>query len=189
METVDIVIANLTSELQAITRQEIKAFTLACIKASPPQFWQKPSAFYAGHHPDDELQEWGNLRHVKRTVLIALILADMEALAAAERDLLISALIIHDIGKYGPTGNSARILMEHPDFVSAMVKECELEAELKTPLLGIVIAHMGRWGRVKPQTKLEVLGHYADCIASRHSLNIPVSLTLEGGYNENIHSV
>ena len=173
-----LVLKSLAPDLATITTTAIRTFTTECIKASPAAYWLKPSAFYKGHHPADELQEWGNLRHVKRTLVIATILAEINELLPFDRDMLYSALIIHDIGKYGPGGDSERILNEHPELVPGMVVGVSMSVNPRWAyeILGVVITHMGRWGKYPPVSRMEHLGHYADCIASRATLDIRVEI-------------
>lgn len=169
-------------ETNSISNPDIKEFTKASILAAPGQFWLKASAFYLGHHPPDEIAEWGNLRHTKRTLVIAEILVNIENLNSQDHDLLISGLVIHDIGKYGVFGTEMKIQVSHPKLVASIVKDIPLEPdELKASILKIVACHMGRWGDALPETKVEVLAHYADYIASRTNLNIPINITLDGG--------
>ena len=163
-------------EIANISMPDIQEFTKGSVLAAPGQFWLKASAYYRGHHPDDEIAEWGNLRHTKRTLVVAEILATIEALDGLEHDCLISGLVIHDMGKYGVFGDAMKIIFNHPVLVASIVKDIPLDHGNKTAILKIVASHMGRWGDVPPQTKAEILAHYADCIASRTSLNIPVSI-------------
>lgn len=118
-QTACTVSTELQEEFNLITNPLMRTWIDECIFYSPANYWIKPSGFYDGHHPKDEHSEWGNLIHVKRTIKIAAILADIENLSNHEHNILIAALLIHDIGKYGLDGVgiritiSTRILQKH----------------------------------------------------------------------------
>jgi 23S rRNA maturation-related 3'-5' exoribonuclease YhaM len=170
---------NLLVELSLIKDLSIRNFTTSVILKTPGLFWYRPSAYFRGHHPDDEYKEWGNLLHVKRVLVIAREFAGIEDLGTASSDTLYSGLLVHDIGKYGPDGLEERIqLKTHAEIaVNFILAHLESEATpAQEQILGIVMSHMGRWGDFKPSTPLEKLGSYCDCIASRANINIPVKL-------------
>ena len=170
---------NLLTELSLIKDLSIRNFTTSIILKTPGTFWYRPSAYFKGHHPDDELHEWGNLLHIKRTLVIAKEFVGIEDLDMSSSDILYSGLLMHDIGKYGSDGLEERIqLKTHAEIaVNFILAHLESEATLaQEQILGIVISHMGRWGSVKPSTPLEKLGSYCDCIASRANINIPIKL-------------
>ena len=177
-ESANYALDNLLTELELIKNLEIRDFTKAAILCAPGLYWYKPSAFYKGHHPDDELGEWGNLIHVKRTIVIGRIFAEIENLDSITCDTLYSGMTIHDLGKYDVLGDCERIVKHHPDLVSAIVLGLPQlpQWELLRPILLVATTHMGRWGNVKPNTLLEKLGHYCDCIAARVSVSIPITL-------------
>lgn len=170
---------NLQSELNLIKDLTIKTFATACIDTLP-KYWRKPSAYHEGHHPKDELVEWGNLKHVKRVIKIAIMLSEIENLSTHENDLLIAATLIHDIGKYGIDGNADKILTNHPMLVSQMVNKYNFDDATSNDVLTIVESHMGRWGIPRPSTLLQWICHYADYIASRDSIIIPITITSWG---------
>lgn len=169
----DEILKRLANEIDMIQEPETKDFTIAAIKLSPVKYWHRPSAQTPGHHPDDEHAEWGNLLHVKRTVRIVFDLAETAGTPPIIRDLLISGMLIHDIGKYGINGDNEKIGPEHPFLVKYMITSLH-DFELFDEVIGIVESHMGRWGDRPPQTGLEILGHCADYLASRRYMNIEV---------------
>jgi len=167
-------LTNLLDELSLIKDLETRNFTTQVILNTPGLFWYRASAFYKGHHPDDELGDWGDLLHVKRVVLIGRAFAASENLGNDESSTFFSGLILHDIGKYGVDGEQERIQRDHPDLGVEIINR-----RMQYTYLGveaIIRTHMGRWGKVKPTTTLEKLGHYCDCIASRADITIPITL-------------
>ena len=170
---------NLLGELALIKDLDIRNFTTHIILCAPGTFWYRPSAFFKGHHPDDEICAWGNLTHVKRVLVIAKEFSGIEDLSTQESDMLYSALVLHDIGKYGPDGLEERIqLKTHAEIaVNFILARLDADAtEVQETILGIIMTHMGRRGSVKPTTQHEKVGSYCDCIASRVSVHIPIKL-------------
>jgi len=172
------ILKKLANQINCIQDKAVRTFTVSAIKASPLEYWVKPSAQHTGHHPPDELGEWGNLLHVKRGVEIGMALAEAEDLGSLERDYLVSALLIHDIGKYGVDGKEEKINPKHPMLVREILRDVRTEGleHGATVIFGIAVTHMGRfsvYGRM-PWTRLERLGHYADYLASREYMTIEV---------------
>lgn len=167
-------------ELELVANPLIRSWVESCLFYSPAAYWERPSAFYKGHHPDDELGQWGNVLHVKRTIKVARTLSDSENLSAQDASFLVAALLIHDIGKYGFDGGSPKILKEHPSLVRDMIKLYPLPAVDggdDDAVLSLVETHMGRWGQHPPETLLQRLCHYSDCLASNPDFVVPVSLS------------
>ena len=168
---------NLLIELSLIKDLSVRNFTTSVILKTPGLFWYRPSAYFKGHHPSDEYSEWGNLLHIKRTLVIAKEFTGIEDLDTSSSDILYSGLLVHDIGKYGPDGLEERIqLKTHAHIAVVLIKDMNYNDAFITPILSVVLTHMGRWGSVKPSTPLEKLGSYCDCIASRANINIPIKL-------------
>ena len=168
---------NLLIELSLIKDLSVRNFTTSVILKTPGLFWYRPSAYFKGHHPSDEYSEWGNLLHIKRTLVIAKEFTGIEDLDTSSSDILYSGLLVHDIGKYGPDGLEERIqLKTHAHIAVVLIKDMGYTDSFVPTILGVVLTHMGRWGDFKPSTPLEKLGSYCDCIASRANINIPIKL-------------
>ena len=168
---------NLLTELSLIKDLSTRNFTTSVILKTPGLFWYRPSAYFKGHHPSDEYSEWGNLLHIKRTLVIAKEFTGIEDLDTSSSDILYSGLLVHDIGKYGPDGLEERIqLKTHAHIAVVLIKDMGYTDSFVPTILGVVLTHMGRWGDFKPSTPLEKLGSYCDCIASRANINIPIKL-------------
>jgi len=169
---------NLLPELALIKDLSIRNFTTTVILHAPGTFWYRPSAYFKGHHPEDELKEWGNLIHTKRGIVIASIFVSMEDLDSSSSDVLYSGLLLHDIGKYGKDGSEERIQKEHPAIaMNLILANLVHEAtQAEEAIASIVLKHMGRWGVSKPVTQLEKIASYCDCIGSRVNINIPIKL-------------
>lgn len=170
---------NLLVELSLIKDLSIRNLTTAMILRAPGLLWYRPSAYFKGHHPTDELKEWGNLIHTKRGIVIAQIFVSMEDLPSTDSDMLYSGLLLHDIGKYGPEGTEERIqLRTHAEIAMRLIlASLDHEAtSAEETIVAIVLRHMGRWGEHKPTTQLEKIASYSDCVGSRVNINIPIKL-------------
>lgn len=175
-----VVTHHLQQPLGNIFNMAIRQFVNDCIFSYAPSiYWSKPSAFHKGHHPMDEHSQWGNFKHVKRTIIIASMLSEAEQLSQHENDLLIAALIIHDIGKYGVDGKMKQIQKNHMELVRQMIPKDKRSKDIEE-IISIAETHAGQWGLIKPKTKLQKLCHYADYIASRNNISIPMHI--EGSY-------
>jgi len=187
------VVSNLREDLELIGDEYLRMITEAFLEFYVPVgIWKKRSSL--NHHCKDERGDWGNLRHTKRVVKIAYLLAIADELPVEERDLLIAACIVHDVGKYGVDGKAEAIQDNHPELVRLMfdktidnnsddeelLKYQELqEKPMVAKICDIVDSHMGQWGNIKPVTKLQKMCHYADYIASREDINIPVKIDID----------
>lgn len=166
---------NLVGEITMIKNTETRIFVHSAILKAPNQYWIRPSGNHPGHHPNDEHGDWGNLIHVKRTIVIAVMLAESENFGQIYKNTVYAGLIIHDLGKYGPSGLDETIGKGHPLLVRGILKDIS-----PCPLLELIFriaeTHMGRWGETQPRTAREKVGHCADYIASRANIHIPVEL-------------
>lgn len=169
----EIIIDNLLFELSLISDISLKILVVECVKSSPHEYWEKPSAFYQGHHPNDEHKPWGNLIHAKRTVCIGSMLSEPEKLEHHDKDLLIASLILHDIGKYGIDSKAEKVQKDHPQIARQLISQTTNDG---IEIANIIETHMGQWHNPQPSTKLQYLCHDADYIASRTNIIIPIQL-------------
>ena len=98
-----------------------------------------------------------------------------------ERDLLISASLLHDICIRGSRDkqNSNKAEPNHPVLavlaIAGVVSRLEiqfLEHDWVMTLVGLVDTHMGKWGSAEPTTELQKLFHMVDMIASRDYVKV-----------------
>lgn len=176
-----IALANLVGELALIKDEGTRRFTKECILRAPGAYWRRASAYYHGHHPEDEQTDWGNLRHVKKVIKVIMALAEMINLPQEELDPLLAGMTIHDIGKYGVDGECEKIQTNHPDLVVEFVSKHDLTCLCVATICRVARTHMGRWGHSQPVSRIEKLGHYADFLASRTVFDIPVDLEVNNG--------
>ena len=162
------------TELNLITTNEIRELIVDVLRCAPRYFWEVPSSTSGKHHPPDENKPGGKVLHTKRAVYIAYQLAGAHNLTKLETDLLLGAMIIHDICSQGSDDiPSQRTEPEHPLLVRKITAALE-ERPYYDDVMSIVKTHMGRWGPVPPKSKLQKLAHISDYISSRKEVGINV---------------
>ena len=165
----------LDKRVSLIQRLYLQKFVKEVVHKIPERMWSAPSSFY--HHLDDERIEWGNALHTLRVVDTCLIFVDSLLIVDLQRDLLIAAAILHDIGKRGLKGDTFRIMTAlHPFIVRDIVRDLDLPNPPQEIMLvfEIIEDHMGKWTtRSLPRflgdktfSPSAVL-HLADCIVAR----------------------
>lgn len=173
-------------ELSEIKDENIRNFTIKTLEKVPSYFWEVPASSTGKYHPSYALGEGGLVRHTKAAVNIALELFRCETIQSytnKEKDIIISALILHDTFKSG-LNHSKYTVTEHPLIASKFIKEqpdlCELVSkEILNEILDCIETHMGQW-TTDFKTKQEVLQkpkngrqkfvHMCDYLASRKCL-------------------
>ena len=162
------------TELKLIANGEIRNLVVEVLQLAPRYFWEVPSSTSGKHHPPDEDKPGGKVLHTKRAVYIAYQLARTENLSEIDSDLLLAAMIVHDICCQGADDIPAQKTdTAHPLLVRE--KTAPLAgAPYYDDVMSIVAAHMGRWGPVIPESKLQCLAHTADYISSRRGVKIDV---------------
>ncbi len=167
------------NELDLIKGTQIKDLVVKILNLAPKYFWQIPSSSSGKWHPSDEDRIGGKVLHTRRSVYIAYHLARMEQLTELERDLLVGAMIVHDICCQGSEDEaSSTMIPGHGSLVQKKTKSLQNSPHY-AEIMTIVQAHMGRWAPVKPQTKLEKFAHIADYISSRKAVKIDIDQAIE----------
>jgi len=148
-----------------ITDPLLNTFTMVALQDAPAYFWHKPSSA-GNHHPLDEHGDGGLALHTLRVARVCWVLCQSAQLRL-NPDVILSAGILHDIGRYGleatPTQYS---LPDHPDIGAAFLRE--FGDGLIEEVACAVETHSGRWGKILPRNETEWLVHYADCIAANY---------------------
>ena len=185
-----------THELNQIKNPKIKEFTEKAIESLPDYFFEVPASSTGKYHPTYALGKEGLLRHTKSAVRIAIELfrVDMFKYNEDQKDMIISALILHDGAKSGIPKQKYTIT-EHPLVISNYIKSNDelnkiLNEEQFKTITDCIESHMGGWV-FDYKTKKEVLPrpskgiqnfvHICDYLASRKCLefNFDVEVTRE----------
>ena len=92
----------LDDEIEYIQDDTIKYFTKWALSTTAPAFWLIPASKSHQYHPAFANTESGLIKHIKYGVRIAVELFKdpvVTNFTQKEKDIIISALILHDIGK------------------------------------------------------------------------------------------
>jgi 23S rRNA maturation-related 3'-5' exoribonuclease YhaM len=172
-------------ELSQIRNPKIRGFTEKAIESLPDYFFEVPASSTGKYHPNYALGEGGLVRHTKAAVRIAIELfrVDMFKYNDDEKDMIISALILHDGAKSG-IQKQMYTITEHPLEITRYIRTNNdlnniLEENIFNTILGCIETHMGKWNRdyktnkevlPLPQTKMQKFVHICDYLASRKCL-------------------
>ena len=183
-------------ELNYILDPKIKEYTEKALCEVPDYFFEVPASSTGKYHPAYALGNQGLLRHTRSAVRIAVELLNLEMYAPFEeyngKDLIISALILHDSYKHG-TPKLEFVVAEHPLVAIGQLALNEnlkdILPENKTTILFDNIAHhMGQFVLhpktkqpilEKPQNKMQNFVFMCDYLASRKciEMNFEVEVT------------
>ncbi|MBQ3543409.1 MAG: HD domain-containing protein [Lachnospiraceae bacterium] len=172
-------------ELSWITNSNIREFAEVAISRLPDYFFTVAASSTGKYHPAYALGNGGLVRHTKAAVKIANELLGIETFgkySSEEKDLIITALILHDGWKHGEN-YSKYTVAEHPvvaaDFVKKVNKDEKILAnEQAERLAELIISHMGQWNTdrykneimPKPNKSIQHFVHLCDYLASRKYL-------------------
>lgn len=182
----------LLDEINLILDESIRSFVRSILVRSDT-FWEIPSSFSGKYHPQDERTKGGNVLHTKRVVRIASLMSESYSLSQEEKDIVISACLLHDIckGKKEHGAEECKYDPMHPYTVGKFISECQekdkkfasesesstlfLSEDIVQSILRLVRCHLGPWSPVPetyPITYLDYIVHLSDNIASKLHLII-----------------
>lgn len=138
-----------SEELARIYDRKIREFTRLCITQAPDYVFEDcPSSTSGKFHPIDELGPDGTIIHTKKVFTIAYEL--VKALECENnRDLVLSACIIHDLCKQG-TDKSGHTIKDHALYAARLIDEVQGATMLLTEkqhsiIRNSVAFHYGPW--------------------------------------------
>lgn len=169
-------------ELKRIYDPVIREFTKLCIMHAPDYvFLDCPASSTGKYHPLDELGPDGNIIHTKKIFTLAY---EMSRAMDCEynRDLILSACLIHDLRKRGLT-NTGHTHRRHPEFAADLVDEVQeatqlLNEEQHNILRNCVGYHYGPWSyknwlkSIDEYTREELVLYLADYVASKRAVDV-----------------
>lgn len=164
-----------------INSAEIQNFVNACLKDVPEEFEVIPASTSGKYHPDEARAEGGLLWHVQRACwfgyqLIKSYKWDKDDIRG---DIVIAALVLHDIGKKKDYKNYWEYV-DHPKTAAQMVERHKAMVPEKVfkMIQSCILHHMGPFGGkffMKPITNynvLEIMVYNADYLASLKELKV-----------------
>lgn len=175
-----------TYELNHIKDEKIREFTERALEIAPEYFWKIPASSTGKFHPQYALGEGGLCRHVKSAVRIAIQLLQLKMFCYSDiqKDIIISALLLHDCAKSN-IPQQKYTAHEHPlvicDYILQHKDICNiLDEKTLNTLLDCIRSHMGSWTTNKfskiilpePKTSMQKFVHMADYLASRKCIEM-----------------
>lgn len=169
------------NELSLISSDEVRRVTSTLVGQIPDYFWTVPASSSGKYHPEFAQGDGGLLRHTKATVKFAADLFVIFNYSKEEQDYIISALILHDSYKYGPT-NEGHTKFEHPKLAAEFIRK-NAPKWYSDRVAPLVETHMGQWTTSKysdevlkkPETNAQRFVHLCDYLASRKGIEVQFS--------------
>lgn len=137
-------------ELKRIFDQKIREFTKLCLIQAPDYFYLDcPSSSTGKYHPLDELGYDGVLIHTKKVFTMAYEMVKGFA-CERNRDIVLSACLIHDLRKQGHEKSGFTDMQRHNGWAADLVDEVQEATQLLTEdqhtiLRNCVGYHIGPW--------------------------------------------
>ena len=169
------------NELEDIQDESLREFARNVILSAPDYFFTCPASSTGKYHPVLSLGEGGLVRHTRLVEWFAMNIANAMMIEEQNKDLLIIAALAHDMKKHGD-GTTEYTVKEHPklaaEFVegvwNTMFHKEGIEYSDIQKIERLVERHMGQFGEKDgmpvPKTKLELILHTADYLASRKDM-------------------
>lgn len=174
-------------ELSYIKSDRIRESAKVLIQMIPDYFFEVPASSTGKYHPSFSQNEGGLLRHTKVATAIGYEVLNLEytnnLYTADEKDLLLLAIMLHDIQKLGnPPEKYTRF--DHPLLAASFIEENKDKTELKEEeislLKRVISSHMGQWNKSsysdielpKPNDKYEFFVHMCDYLSSKKFLDV-----------------
>lgn len=189
------------NELKWIKNKDIRKFAIETISVLPDYFFVIPASSTGKYHPSYSLKEGGLVRHTKGAVLIAKTLLDLEMFGEQwngdndlpwnnnfideEKDIIITALLLHDGVKHGIEGGRYSVATHPTDMVKFINNNDKVYQILSATTIGricdCIASHMGEFNKdyktkeeilPKPESNMQKFVHLCDYLASRRFIEI-----------------
>ena len=171
-------VAYFQPELDRIYDSKVREFARLCLIYAPDYiFIDCPSSSSGKYHPIDELAPDGTIIHIKKVFTMAYEM--VKGLDCDNnRDIVLTAALVHDLRKRGSDKEAFHTLKNHPDLAAKLVDEIQeatqlLTEEQHTTLRNCVGYHYGPWGDApwkKPMeqyTREEMALYMSDFVVSK----------------------
>lgn len=172
----------LNNELNLIQNLAIREWTKKTLENAPEYFWKAQASSTGKYHPACTIKEGGLITHVKRAVYIVDRLSTGWGLNEIQRDIVISATILHDIAKVGnPTVAKTTYddYLNHPLNAEKYFAKVEKETNVVNVINQCIKNHMGLWTpdsikkAIEDYSLLELIVYTADYLATTKDLVTP----------------
>jgi len=170
--------ALLNEYVEEIMEKPIKDFTISALDIAPEYFWVIPSN-KSNFHPEFTRSFGGLVKHTVFASYLCMELSKTFELGQLDRDVSMSAIILHDTLKNGFKVDDDYGLF-HPFLPRKYYNKLRKNdiRRFYDKIMGAIETHMGNinsgaWtpiGEVRPKSKVQFVVHLADYIASRPDL-------------------
>ena len=180
MELKDINKLHIEGEISKLTDSNVRKFLLSCVDRFPDYFWEAPSS-NSKYHLEDERSPGGLVLHIRRLVRMTEHMVRFHNLNAWERDILLSACILHDSFSRGiPPRTLTFSDPLHPVYVEYMFPfnadaDRFIERKVYEEIMECVSSHQGRFSPnllLRSNRKLPMIFQMIDYIGSRENIKI-----------------
>lgn len=177
----------LLGEIDLIEDEPIRSFTRSVLLRAGA-FWDAPSSLSVKFSPPDEHGTGGLILHTKRVVRLTSLMCESFGYLGLERDMVLSAAILHDITKVVQERDEDEPHYDimYPYTIDRFIKFVRLDdqahgtdsqsatlyisEDAAMTIMRLIHCHMGPWSPIPetyPVTNLEMLLHLADHIATK----------------------
>ena len=167
--------------LQQIRSENIRAFTIACLQDAPIYLERIPASSTGKYHHRTSLGDGGLVRHILRACHFATYFMTANDIAPEDirGDVILSALLLHDIGKKEHYAKYWEYHL-HPVVAVEMVKKNRhlLPEKVFESIKNAIKFHMGRYSDKsfkKPMTAytlIELIVYNSDYLSAKKELEI-----------------
>lgn len=174
----------LLQEAEKIKTHEIKLWIIECIEDFPDYFWTAPASGTGLYHEEEENTSGGLVTHVRRLNKLIDDMTEFHSLNLVERDILLSASILHDSWCKGWNSNSTNknTDMFHPLYVPQKFPfkgfaDRYFSESVYDEIMLCVVSHSGKYSVTKAlhvDKKLPKIFQMVDYIGSRSHVKIKV---------------
>ncbi len=169
--------------LNNIHNNEIKKFTIEVLKTVPDYIETIPASSSGKYHPIEATKKGGLVFHIRRACFFANMFFNAYKFENTDikGDIVLSALLLHDIGKKEKYNNYFKDYVNHPiNAVNDYMKFHKdiLNEKVYNIIKNCVLHHMGPWTPksikkdIKKYNLLELIVYNSDYLSSQKNIII-----------------
>lgn len=176
--------------LDLIENIELRKFIIYVLLKAPESFYTLPASVSGKYHPIEHTKKGGLVKHIIGSLKIAECFLSRKKFEDVKKDIVYSALILHDIGKYNGYKNHEIVgynfvLQQFKDYENSYNKELKSIYDDVDFMLYLIATHMGEFGIEKEKLiyyqnsndkekieKYAMIVQMADYISSRRDVII-----------------
>ena len=177
------------TELKNIKNIQIREWTEKAIDSLPDYVFMVAASSTGKYHPVYALGDGGLMRHTKAAVRIAIELFRITNFTDEEKDIIVSALLLHDGAKSG-IPQTRYTKHEHPIVICEHLRGQAFFNDIPQAekICESIASHMGQWNKSNyssvvlplPETGIQKFVHFCDFLASRKCLEFNFDVPVGG---------